>query len=235
MFRAPADASLGQMLMRGLALLATLALLGCTDPGGGAPSSVTTTGYLPTATPAATSAASTAPNATAAATARGAEAASTCSAPATPMVAMTEGPYYTENPPQRSVLYAPGMAGTRLLLGGIVLSRSCAPVANARVDFWQADGNGVYDNSGYTLRGYQLTDAQGRYSLDTIVPGLYPGRTEHIHVKVTPPGGATTTSQLFFPDVGQNRSDGIYSAAMLVTITPGTPIAGRFDLIANVP
>ncbi len=151
------------------------------------------------------------------------------------MVAMTEGPYYTANPPQRSVLYAPGMAGTRVLLSGLVLSRSCAPIAGARVDFWQADGNGTYDNSGYTLRGYQLTDIEGRYQLDTVVPGLYPGRTEHIHVKVTPPGGTTVTSQLYFPISTRNESDGIFNATMLVTLTPGTPLAGRFDFIVNIP
>ena len=32
-----------------------------------------------------------------------------------------------------------------------------------------------------------------------MIPGLYPGRTEHIHFKVTV-NGQTYTSQLFFPD-----------------------------------
>ncbi len=223
------------MPIRGFALLATLALVACVDPGGGSPSSTTfTVGTTPTPGATATTVAS------AKATASASTVASTCKAPATPMVAMTEGPYYTANPPQRSVLYQSGMSGTRLMLGGLVVSRSCAPIANARVDFWQADGNGVYDNTGYTLRGYQMTDAQGRYQLDTVVPGLYPGRTEHIHVKVTPPGGATITSQLYFPNVSQNQADGIFSPAMLVTLTPviltpGTPLAGRFDFIVNVP
>lgn len=151
------------------------------------------------------------------------------------MVAMAEGPYYTANPPQRSVLYSPGVAGTRLLLSGLVLTRSCVPIANARVDFWQADGNGAYDNAGYNFRGYQLTDAQGRYELDTVVPGQYPGRTEHIHVKVTPPGGATITSQLYFPSSTQNERDSLFRAAMVVTLTLGTPLRGRFDLIVNIP
>jgi protocatechuate 3,4-dioxygenase beta subunit len=31
----------------------------------------------------------------------------------------------------------------------------CQPVLSARVDFWQADSAGQYDNQGYTLRGYQ--------------------------------------------------------------------------------
>ncbi|HEX4743387.1 MAG TPA: dioxygenase [Candidatus Limnocylindria bacterium] len=214
-------------------LVAVLALsASCTDPGGGAPPSITTVGQAPTATPG-TAAITTAPGASAAPTSP--VAATTCRAPATPMVPMTEGPYYRANPPQRTVLYTPGVAGTRLLLSGQVLSRSCAPIANARVDFWQADGTGAYDNAGYGFRGYQLTDAQGRYELDTVVPGLYPGRTEHIHVKVTPPGGATITSQLYFPTSTQNERDSIFSRAMLVTLTPGTPLRGRFDFIVDLP
>jgi hypothetical protein len=62
-----------------------------------------------------------------------------------------------------------------------------APAANALLDFWQANPNGAYDNTGYTLRGHQYTDANGYYTLTTIVPGIYPGRTEHIHVKVQAP------------------------------------------------
>jgi protocatechuate 3,4-dioxygenase beta subunit len=58
-----------------------------------------------------------------------------------------------------------------------VLTPDCRPLAGARVDFWQADGNGVYDNDGYRLRGYQVTDGRGRYRLETVVPGRYEPRT----------------------------------------------------------
>ncbi|HSL28533.1 MAG TPA: hypothetical protein VK900_04985, partial [Anaerolineales bacterium] len=44
------------------------------------------------------------------------------------------------------------------------------------------------------------TDEQGRYYLDTVLPGLYLSRPiEHIHVKVRPEGGEDVTSQLYFP------------------------------------
>ena len=218
--------------------LLTLAA-GCAAPAGSPQAA--TQAVNPTATPvaAAPSAPATTADGTTAApgqgTAAGLIATTTCRAPATPMVPMTDGPYYKASPPERSVLYSPGVAGARLVLTGLVLTRSCMPIANARVDFWQADGNGAYDNAGYSFRGYQLTDAQGRYELDTVVPGQYPGRTEHIHVKVTPPGGATITSQLYFPTSTQNERDGIFSPAMLVTLTPGTPLRGRFDFIVNLP
>jgi protocatechuate 3,4-dioxygenase beta subunit len=78
------------------------------------------------------------------------------------------------------------------------------------IDFWQADDGGQYDNNGFRLRGHQFSDAQGRYSLSTIVPGLYPGRTRHIHVKVQPPGGQILTTQLYFPGESGNASDNIH-------------------------
>ena len=112
----------------------------------------------------------------------------------------TEGPYYKPDTPQRNSLFEEGMSGTRLLLVGYVLDQNCQPLPNAWLDFWQADANGEYDNAGYRLRGHQFTDAQGRYYLETILPGLYSSRPiEHIHVKVRPEGGQEITSQLYFP------------------------------------
>lgn len=114
--------------------------------------------------------------------------------------AQSEGPYYMAGSPQSNTLYEEGMPGTRLLLVGYVLDQNCQPLANAWLDFWQADSTGEYDNVGYRLRGHQFTDAQGRYFLDTILPGSYQSRPiEHIHVKVKPEGGAEMTSQLYFP------------------------------------
>ena len=87
---------------------------------------------------------------------------------------------------------------------------------------------------GYTLRGWQLTDANGAYRLETVIPGLYPGRTEHIHFKVTV-NGQTYTSQLFFPGVSQTASDSIYSSRMLVTLnTTTSPVTGSFTFVVNV-
>jgi protocatechuate 3,4-dioxygenase beta subunit len=113
----------------------------------------------------------------------------------------TEGPYYTPDTPERNSLLEEGMPGTRLILVGYVLDQDCNPLPNAWLDFWQADTEGEYDNQGYRLRGHQFTDAQGRYYLETILPGLYESRPiEHIHVKVKPDGGQEITSQLYFPN-----------------------------------
>ena len=115
--------------------------------------------------------------------------------------AQTEGPYYTPNTPENHSLLEEGMPGTRFILVGYVVDQGCNPLPNAWLDFWQADANGEYDHVGYRLRGHQFTDAQGRFHLETILPGLYSSRPiEHIHVKVRPDGGEEVTSQLYFPD-----------------------------------
>lgn len=150
--------------------------------------------------------------------------------------AQTEGPYYTPNTPERNSLLEERMPGTRLILVGYVLDQDCQPLANAWLDFWQADANGEYDNSGTILRGHQFTDAQGRYFLETVVPGEYPGRTEHIHVKVKPEGGEVVTSQLYFPDVSANQQDGIFDSSLVVQIEDGgNYLLAYFNFVVQKP
>jgi len=139
-----------------------------------------------------------------------------CSDADDPTPAQTEGPYYKPNSPERQTLREAGMAGTPLRLSGLVLSRRCEPAARILLDFWQADDRGAYDNQGHRLRGHQFTDESGRYQLETIIPGLYPGRTRHIHVKVQPPNGSILTSQLYFPGEPRNRRDRLFRPTLLL-------------------
>lgn len=146
----------------------------------------------------------------------------------------TEGPYYKANPPETSDLLQPGMGGTKLAVTGFVLNAACQPIPGARVDFWQADSEGQYDNQGYTLRGYELTDAQGRYAVETVVPGLYPGRTRHIHVKVSAPDGPVLTTQLYFPDEAANQRDGIFSTDLVMPVqTTADGEVGTFNFVID--
>lgn len=160
--------------------------------------------------------------------------ASTCKSPAALTPELTEGPYFKANSPERASLLEAGTAGTKLVLTGSVFTTDCQPVAHALLDFWQADANGQYDNTGYTLRGHQYTDAAGHYQLTTVVPGLYPGRTEHIHLKVQAPGGPITTSQLFFPGVPNNSEDGIFDPKMLLTVQETSDgLTATFDFVVK--
>jgi protocatechuate 3,4-dioxygenase beta subunit len=149
--------------------------------------------------------------------------------------AQTEGPYYTPNTPERASLLEPGMAGTKLILTGQVLSTECRPIAHALLDFWHADDAGVYDNAGYRLRGHQFADAQGLFRLETIVPGLYTGRTRHIHVKVQAPNQPILTSQLYFPGEPGNSRDGIFNQALVIDMQDsGDGKAGMFNFVLDI-
>lgn len=151
-----------------------------------------------------------------------------------PTVAQTEGPYFTANSPERTSLIA-GVTGTRLTITGRVLSTACQPIARAKLDFWQADDSGAYDNSGYRLRGHQYTDDSGRFVLETIVPGLYPGRTRHIHVKAQAPSRPVLTTQLYFSSEARNASDGIYNSRLQMAIQDVSGgKAATFDFVLSL-
>jgi protocatechuate 3,4-dioxygenase beta subunit len=143
----------------------------------------------------------------------------------------TEGPYFRPSSPERRSLLEPGIEGRHLVLSGL-MTTGCVPMSRAMLDFWHADANGEYDNSGFRLRGHQFTDDQGRYRLETIVPGVYPGRTRHIHVKVHAPGTPLLTSQLYFPGEARNQTDWLFRRDLLVmVIDAGRTIRARFDFV----
>jgi protocatechuate 3,4-dioxygenase beta subunit len=146
-----------------------------------------------------------------------------------PTPEQTEGPFFTPDSPERKSLLEPGLDGTPLVLTGLVLTSDCTPISGALVDFWHADAGGEYDNEGYRLRGHQFASTQGRFRLETIQPGLYTGRTRHIHVKAQAPDGPILTTQLYFPGEPGNASDGIFDPALVMSMTePGT---ARFDFV----
>ncbi|MFI1255404.1 dioxygenase [Streptomyces netropsis] len=151
-----------------------------------------------------------------------------------PTPPQTEGPYFKPRSPERLSLLEPGTRGTRLTVGGYVFGLTCQPVAHALLDFWQADDAGAYDNRGFRLRGHQYTDARGAFTLTTIVPGLYPGRTRHLHVKVQAPGRPVLTTQLYFPDEPRNHTDPLFNAALLMNVRQAGPAKqATFDFVVD--
>jgi protocatechuate 3,4-dioxygenase beta subunit len=130
-----------------------------------------------------------------------------------------EGPYYKPGSPERKNTVEAGTAGTRLLLEGRVFDTRGRPIAHAWLDFWHADGNGVYDNDGFNLRGHQYTDRDGRYLLETVRPHGYLFRAAHIHAKVrASESSPVLTTQLFFPGERKNKTDPLFQKKTLVTI-----------------
>ncbi len=150
-------------------------------------------------------------------------------------LAQTEGPFFTSGSPTKADLAADVTSGTRLALAGTVLNTGCQAVPRAKLDFWQADDDGEYDNRGFRLRGHVFADDQGRYAVTTVVPGLYPGRTRHLHVTVQPPGGPELTTQLYFPGEARNQSDGIYRKECELTMegTDGATQLASFTFVLD--
>lgn len=150
-----------------------------------------------------------------------------------PTPAQTEGPYFKRQSPERSSLYEAGMAGTLIVLTGRVLDVCGRPVPRALLDWWHADDAGEYDNRGYRLRGHHFADTEGRFRLATIVPGLYPGRTRHFHVKVQAPNSPVLTTQLYFPDEPGNRRDFIFNENLLLNLKSNAdqPLTGAFTFV----
>ena len=152
-----------------------------------------------------------------------------------PTPLQTEGPFFKPSSPERAELRGDGIRGRAVQWTGVVLTRSCRPVERALIDLWQADDAGDYDNSGFRLRGHQYSDAQGRFRFSTIVPGVYPGRTRHLHVKVQPPGGRVLTTQLYCPDEAANRRDGLYRRELLMRVAKEDDgLAARFDFVLDM-
>ena len=216
----------GQVASKTLAILALLFLAACS------PQVLPTTASQPTGAPATAQIA----QQTATMPIQTTPLATNCTNPMPLTPALTEGPYFKAGSPERASLLESGVSGQKLVLSGYVLTPDCKPIAHALLDFWQADTSGHYDNMGSTLRGHQFSDAQGYYRLETIIPGLYPGRTEHIHVKLQALNGPVLTTQLFFPGVASNDQDSIYDPKMVIAIqdTQDGDI-GMFNFVLSVP
>ncbi|MCG8337904.1 MAG: intradiol ring-cleavage dioxygenase [Proteobacteria bacterium] len=142
----------------------------------------------------------------------------------------SEGPYWKSGSPLRKTLYQPGDSGQRITVVGKVLDSVGNPIKGAKVDIWQADAGGNYDNRGFDYRGHVLSDAQGGYGFNTVKPGIYPSRTPHIHIKISTPEGRDLTTQLYFPDYSRrNERDFLFDKRLLVTWESESQ--ARFDFV----
>jgi protocatechuate 3,4-dioxygenase beta subunit len=147
----------------------------------------------------------------------------------------TAGPFFKPDSPQRGSLIEAGMSGDVMTLAGQVLSTTCEPVAGALIDFWHCDAKGNYDNRGYRFRGHQFADTDGRFNLETEMPGLYPGRTRHFHVIVQAPKHRPLVTQLYFPGERLNDKDFIFNPVLLMNVaSKRMPLQARFDFVLNL-
>lgn len=152
---------------------------------------------------------------------------------ASPTPRQTAGPFYAPDSPLKSDFRADAR-GAPLVLQGYVLDSRCRTIPDARIELWHADASGAYDNSGFRLRGHQFSDAGGRYRFATIVPGLYPGRTRHFHLKLRAPGAPRElVTQLYFPGEPENARDALFQPELLLRLDRTAALA-RFDFVLQI-
>ncbi|KIJ29078.1 hypothetical protein M422DRAFT_189042 [Sphaerobolus stellatus SS14] len=110
---------------------------------------------------------------------------------------VTEGPYWVKGELVRSNIVQ-NEPGVPLYLDfQFVDVNTCTPIKNVFLDTWHANSTGVYSGvvaqgnsniddltniNNTALRGIQQSDADGVVYFETVVPGHYTGRTNHIHV-----------------------------------------------------
>ena len=137
------------------------------------------------------------------------------------------------------------------------------PLPGALLDVWQADHAGQYDikepasltdRTPLRLRGRLLTDAQGHYEIETIVPGRYPippglpgleqyaGRTRpaHVHFTVMHPLFGPLTTQLYFKGDPYLSQDPWAKPSLAIDLesraTGGAKrLVGKFDIVLARP
>jgi catechol 1,2-dioxygenase len=124
--------------------------------------------------------------------------------------------------------------GTPLVLHGEVTAVDGSPLAGAKVEIWHADDLGFYSQFApgipeWNLRGTIVTDAEGRYAINTVQPapyqiptdgacgklidaaGWHAWRPAHLHLKVSADDHQLITTQLYF-QAGEHLTDDIASA-----------------------
>jgi len=96
------------------------------------------------------------------------------------------GPFHTHDAPaiQNGADITNGAPGEPLFVTGRVVTTDGKPLANALVDIWQADSEGLYDvqrgelESQRRARGLMNTDTNGNFSFWTVLPEAYPVPTD---------------------------------------------------------
>ena len=151
-----------------------------------------------------------------------------------PTIGVPDDKTFRPGAPERSVLAGREVAGQRLTIAGTVSGVVCGPIKGARVDFWQADAQGRYDTTGFQLRGFQLSDADGRYRIETIVPAATAGRARHVNARVQAAGKPLLTTALYFPDDAGNARDPNFRPELLMKIVAaGSDLNATFNFVLD--
>ena len=137
----------------------------------------------------------------------------------------TAGPFFSRERLIRSNLQEDREGAPLTLSFDLVDGERCTPLSGLQVAVWHSDAHGVYggfDRQGHRrdvdargktfLRGTQVSSNGGRVTFSTIVPGWYPNRITHIHLRVIKDKTSLLTTQIYLPDEVIRRvySKGVY-------------------------
>lgn len=148
-------------------------------------------------------------------------------------------------------------SGEPMRIEGVVRNEVGQPVAGVIVYAYHTDAEGVYPpeerlpgTAAYRhgrLRGWALTDTQGRYTFDTIRPGSYPSRNApaHVHMHVLEPGCCTyyiddihfTDDPLLTATQRRDLADGRGGGGLVEPVRDGGRWTVRRDIVLgrNIP
>ncbi|MBY0228936.1 MAG: hypothetical protein K2W96_06640 [Gemmataceae bacterium] len=161
------------------------------------------------------------------------------------------GPYYRAGAPFRAKITPPLEPGDVLVVRGRVWSADTSkPLPDARLDIWQADAKGRYDNDDadnppkagvYLHRARLATDETGYYEYETVKPGHYKigpdaWRPAHIHYAVWAPGHKLLVTQLYFKGDKHNAKDDFIKPSLVIDparekSAGGAYLLGTFDVV----
>ena len=115
-----------------------------------------------------------------------------------PTPSNTLGPYYKQGAPRRESLLEPNDPGQPLLVTGRVRNTLGQSLPLATLEVFHSNHQGDYDLEGFRYRGLIPVQNSGEYRFETIMPGQYGGRAQHIHYVITAPGHRQLVTQLYF-------------------------------------
>jgi catechol 1,2-dioxygenase len=114
------------------------------------------------------------------------------------------GPFYKAGAPFREDIIPAENTAEPLVVRGKVFDGCNGELKNAIVEIWNANHEGVYDNTTFRFRGSYETNDDGNYRFKTIIPGRYLNggtfRPSHIHFRITAPDHQELVSQIYFKD-----------------------------------
>jgi protocatechuate 3,4-dioxygenase beta subunit len=116
-----------------------------------------------------------------------------------PTPACELGPFYKRLSPAASNMRGDHDPGMPLSVSGGIYSVSGEALQDAKVEVWQTDHYGHYDNETYKFRATLTPDSKATYAFESVMPGHYPQRVcQHVHYLVQAPGHKPLVTQLYF-------------------------------------